>query len=176
MTGELKKLLIEAYTDEHLGESDKAYSYQVLFNPATFQRKYEIEYKEAQGQGTSGTAQKFGYIKPQEFSFEFTFDGTGAAGLKIDVAKEIQRFLETTGKMNGDIHRPLYLKISWGSFLSKCVLKQADITYTLFKPDGYPLRAKVSATFLGTIEDVLRLAFEKAVLNPAKHVSVGTGA
>ena len=39
-------------------------------------------------------------------------------------------------------------------------MKSADITYTLFKSDGYPLRAKVKATFSENIEDTLRTAKE----------------
>jgi len=76
------------------------------------------------------------------------------------VADEIEHFLVVTGKNNGDIHRPHYLKISWGSLISKCVLKSADISYNLFRPDGKPLRAKVTATFAENIDDTLRVAEE----------------
>ncbi len=46
--------------------------------------------------------------------------------------------------------------LDWGSLISKCVLKSANITYNLFDPDGYPLRAKVTAVFAEDIEDALR--------------------
>lgn len=170
MLGKLKKLRIEAYAGIDLADTDKVHTYDVLFNPATFQRKYEIEYEEAQGQGTTGTPQKLGKIKPQEYSFEFLFDGTGAAGPVLDVAKEIDTFLTVTGKMERDIHRPLYLKISWGALLSKCVLKRADITYNLFKPDGFPLRAKVSAVFTESIDEALRVAKEGKNSPDLSHV------
>ena len=76
------------------------------------------------------------------------------------MADEIEHFLVVTGKNDGDIHRPHYLKISWGSLISKCVLKTAEITYDLFRPDGKPLRAKVNATFAENIDDALRVAEE----------------
>ena len=37
----------------------------------------------------------------------------------------------------------------------------AEITYTLFRGDGYPLRAKVKATFAENVEDTLRVAEER---------------
>ena len=158
MDGELKKLKIEAFKD--LEYNDKADEFEVMFNPATYSQKYEVEYQDSQGQGSSGSTQKFGKIKPQEYTFDFFFDGTGASGVELDVADEIERFLVVCGKEDGEIHRPFYLKITWGNLISKCILKSADITYNLFKPDGYPLRAKVSAVFAENIDDVLRTADE----------------
>lgn len=158
MYGELKKLKIEAFSS--IEYQEKVDEFIVMFNPATYNQKYEVEYEEGQGQGTTGSAQKFGSIKPQEYTFEFTFDGTGVSSEKKDVAEEIERFLTVTGKMSGDIHRPLFLQISWGSLISRCVLKSAEITYSFFKPDGYPLRAKVRAAFAENIDDTLRTAEE----------------
>lgn len=158
--GKLQKLLIEAYSDVSFGEDKKKDSFTVLFNPATYQQKYEVKYVEKKGQGTTGTPQKLGEIKPQDYNFEFLFDGTGASGPKIEVHKKIEEFLKITGKMDGDEHRPNYLKIIWGKLLVKCVLKSAQITYTLFKPDGSPMRAKVAAVFSEAIEETLRVAKE----------------
>ncbi len=160
MSGELKKLLIEAYKEpDYSGAA--ADSFTVMFNPTSFSQKYEVEYEDRQGAGDSASPQIFGKIKPQEYSFEFLFDGTGTASEKVDVQQTVERFLTVTGKLEGEIHRPMYLKISWGALLSKCVLKSAETTYTLFKPDGYPLRAKVKATFAENVEDALRVAEER---------------
>jgi len=158
MIGELKKLKIEAF--KKIDYREKIDEFSVMFNPATYTQKHEVEYKEAQGQGTTGSTQKFGRIKPQEYSFEFVFDGTGASAPKTDVSGEIERFLEVTGKINSEIHRPNFLQITWGNLISKCILKSAEISYSMFKPDGYPLRAKVNATFAEIIDDTLRTAEE----------------
>ncbi len=158
MDGELKKMKIEAF--KGLDYGDKVDEFIVMFNPSTYSQKYEVEYEEAQGQGTTGSTQKFGKIKPQEYSFEFLFDGTGASSDKKDVSTEVERFFAVTGKIDSEIHRPLYLQISWGNLISRCVLKSGEVTYNLFKPDGYPLRAKVKATFAENIDDTLRTAEE----------------
>ena len=158
MDGELKKMKIEAFKGIDYG--DKVDEFIVMFNPSTYSQKYEIEYEQAQGQGTTGSTQKFGRIKPQDYSFEFVFDGTGVSLEKKDVSALIERFFEVTGKINSDIHRPLYLQISWGHLISRCVLKSAEVTYNLFKPDGYPLRARVKAVFSENVDDTLRTAEE----------------
>lgn len=160
MSGELKKLKIEAYRDIACEEADKQDEFSVLFNPASYSSKYEVEYGQGQGQGTSGSSQRFGRIKPRDYTFELVFDGTGAASEPREVATDIEQFLTLTGKLDGEIHRPLYLKLSWGPLIARCVLKSADIQYSLFKPDGFPLRAKVTAVFSEAIDDVLRVADE----------------
>ncbi|ACN14426.1 conserved hypothetical protein [Desulforapulum autotrophicum HRM2] len=160
MEGELKKLKIEAYASIDYGESDKIGEFQVMFNPSTYSRKYEIKYDSASGKGTTGSNQKFELIPPQEYSFDFLFDGTGASAGLQDVTETIERFLELAAKINSDTHRPNYLKISWGSLISECILKSAEISYTLFKPDGYPLRAKLKAIFAENVDDQKRAAEE----------------
>lgn len=161
--GGLKKMVIEAYKDPKCSGA-AADSYPVTFNPATLSWKYGVEYDSRQGPGDSASPQAYTKSRPHQFSFEFVIDGTGALegdpSKKRDVAKEVKRFLEVTGKYHGDIHRPHYLKISWGPFIWLCVLTLAEVTYTLFKPSGDPLRAKIRATFDGQKEDSFRVAEE----------------
>ena len=165
---------IEAYQEADY--SGSAVSFDVMFNPNSYTQKYEVEYEDRQGQGDTASPQIFGKIKPQEYTFEFLFDGTGAATDALDVAETVEHFLAVTGKHAGEIHRPMYLKLSWGTLLSKCVLKSAEITYTLFKPDGTPLRAKVKATFSENVEDTLRVAEERKSSPDLTHVhTVGEG-
>lgn len=170
MSGELKKMLIEAYTEADYSGSP-ADSFTVLFNPNTYAQKQEIEYEERQGAGDTGSPQVFKNIKPQEYNFEFVIDGTGTASELIDVHQTVERFLTVTG-YDGGIHRPKYLKLVWGALVSKCVLKSAEATYTLFKPDGYPLRAKLKAVFAENIEDTLRVAEERKSSPDLTHVRV----
>ncbi|MCA9735652.1 MAG: LysM peptidoglycan-binding domain-containing protein [Deferribacteres bacterium] len=167
----MNKLKIEAYKD--IKYNDKiAEDFEVMFNPASYNQKFDIEFEEAQGKGTSASEQKFKRIKPKEFSIEFQIDGTGAAAPKVDVAKKIDQFIKLTAKLNGEIHRTTFLKLSWGSLISYCVLKTADITYNLFKPDGYPLRAKVNATFAEIQDDKKRAALENKNSPDLSHVRV----
>lgn len=172
-TGNLKRMTIEAYSDaKYSGSADATFT--VLFNPASYAQKYEVVYHARQGAGDTGSPQVFGRIKPQEYTFEFLFDGTGTAIDRVDVAQKLDEFLTVTGKQDGSIHRPRYLKISWGKLVSACVLKSADITYTLFASDGAPLRARVHATFSENIEDTLRVSKERKNSPDLTHVHTVT--
>lgn len=157
MLGELKKMVIEAHKQPDYSDSPAA-TFEVMFNPNTYTQRFEIEYQDRQGQGDTGSPQVFGKTKPQEYTFEFVFDGTGTAAEPVDVQEVVEKFLKVAAEHNGDIHRPMYLLLSWGTLVSRCVLKSAETTYTLFQPDGRPLRAKVKATFAEGKDDKRRVA------------------
>lgn len=177
LPGQLKKLTIEGYKTIEMGTADLVGEpFSVQFNPSTYSRVYEIEYDQEAGTGNSGAPPRFGQIKPQDYTFELVFDGTGVDGFLIlgrkDVHEELEKFLNLCARMNGEIHRPNYLKVSWGDLILRCVLKSATIAYTLFKPDGKPLRAKVTAVFSESIPEEQRVA-EVAPASPdLTHVRV----
>jgi LysM repeat protein len=163
------RLKIEAHRQQDC--TDQAVeTFEVLFNPNTYSQKYEVVYHPRQGAGDTGSPQVYGKIKPQEYSFELLFDGTGTAIDKVNVPDAIERFLKVAGKHDGEIHRPRYLLLTWGKLLSKCVLKSADITYSLFEPGGNALRAKVRAVFSENIADTLRVAEERRSSPNLTHV------
>ncbi len=138
-------------------------TFEVLFNPPTYSKKFEIEYNAEQAAGTTGTEQKFQSIKPQDYSFDFYIDGTVYGDSKVTseagyVETKVKEFLDTVYTYQGTEHKPYYVLISWSSFSVKCIFKSADINYSLFKPDGTPLRAKITANFSESIPDELRVA------------------
>ncbi|MCX2743872.1 hypothetical protein OO013_08345 [Mangrovivirga sp. M17] len=117
------------------------------FNPETFSVTNELEYaQEDPAHGDDGEEAKFKCIKPKQYSFDFLLDGTGATGEKKEVLAQIELFKATVGFF-GPIHRPRFLMLSWGTFVANCVLESYTINYKLFRPDGTPLRAVISATF-----------------------------
>jgi hypothetical protein len=166
------RLKIEAHRQQDC--TDQAVeTFEVLFNPNTYSQKYEVVYHPRQGAGDTGSPQVYGKIKPQEYSFELLFDGTGTAIDKVNVPDAIERFLKVAGKHDGEIHRPRYLLLTWGKLLSKCVLKSADITYSLFEPGGNALRAKVRAVFSENIADTLRVAEERRTCRSSPIATTG---
>ncbi len=158
--GKLAKLSIQAYKTIEFNETEKVGEpFTIMFNPDKYEEKYEIDYKEDQAQGTAGNAPKFSKIKPQDFQFEFLIDGTGVAkGTKqiVSVDKEIEDFFKVVYEYKGEKHRPSFCKIHWGRLLIKCNLKTCSVSSTLFNADGYPLRARIKATFSEVISDKLR--------------------
>jgi nucleoid-associated protein YgaU len=119
----------------------------VQFNPESFTVSNEIELgPDEPSHGDDGEEAKFKSVKPRTFTFEFLLDATGAAGEKREVIAQIELFKRTVG-FSGKIHRPLYLVINWGTFIATCVLESFSVTYRLFRPNGTPLRATLSASF-----------------------------
>ncbi len=151
----LEKLKIVAYRDERRQQEVKP-SFEVQFNPNAYTRSYEVEFENQAGAGNTTGSAKFKRYKSQDCTLEFTLDGTGVSGEPLDVEERVQAFLKVTVQMNGDIHRPHFLVVSWGKLVLKCVLKSVNVNYTLFKPNGHPLRAKISAVFTQSIDEQLR--------------------
>lgn len=155
--GTLEKLSILAhaqadYSDPPIGR------FAAFVNPAEITLAYEVEYDAAQGSGTTGSRMDFKKIKPGDLSLSFFIDGTGAGGRTVEVQQEVEKFQTVTG-YNGDIHRPNYLKVVWGTLqVKRCVLKSASIAYKLFRADGVPLRAVITAVFTDNSDDQTRVA------------------
>lgn len=175
----LQKLIIMPFKDPaYLKPAFKPY--RTLVNPETYNYKYKTEYCETQGAGSSGTALKFNKTLPQEFNFDFLFDGTGAMkseqgfsadipGSLLNVSLQVEEFKQTVFEYNGETHRPWYLVILWGTLIFKGVLTSMDIEYKLFSPDGMPLRAIARCSFKGSIEDILRIARDNPMSPDITH-------
>lgn len=155
--GQLEKLTILAHTQPDYSDPPVD-SFAAYVNPAEITLGYEVEYDAAQGAGTTNSRMEFKKIKPGDLSLTFFLDGTGANGQPLDVQSAVHQFQTVTG-YNGDIHRPNYLKIVWGTLqVKRCVLKSASIAYKLFRPDGVPLRAVITAAFTDNSDDQTRVA------------------
>lgn len=155
--GTLERLVIQAYTTPDYSGSVFD-TFESFVNPNEITIAYEIEYDSAQGAGTTNSRMEFKKIKPGDLTLNFFIDGTGANGRKTDVQQSIDKFQKVTG-YNGDIHRPNYLIVAWGTLqVRRCVLKSASIAYKMFKPDGIPLRAIITAVFTDNSDDQSRVA------------------
>ena len=155
--GKLEKLTILAYTKPDYLDQPVS-RFEAYVNPHELTLSQEIEYDSAQGSGTTNSRMNFKKIKPGDLSLAFFLDGTGANGHPADVQAMIGQFQKVTG-YNGDIHRPNYLKVMWGTVhIRRCVLKNTSIAYKLFKADGVPLRAVITATFTDNSDDKTREA------------------
>jgi LysM repeat protein len=165
----LEKLTIKAYSQaDYSGQPIGEFTSFV--NPNEITLAYEMEYDAAQGSGSTGSRMNFKKMKPGDMSLTFFIDGTGANGTPLDVQAKIESFQTVTG-YNGNIHRPNYLKVVWGTLqVKRCVLKSASIAYKLFKPDGIPLRAIITANFTDNSDDTTRVAMAQDSSPDLTHV------
>ena len=158
-SGQLEKMLIIAFSDKERQSEVGKYTFQ--YNPENYAQKYEIKYEEEQPDGATEADLRFKAAVPQELSLKFLFDATGASpaataaapeGEIKDVYEELKKFRELVWDYHGDNHQPRYLRLLWGKLDFECRLTTLNVSYTLFKPDGTPLRATVDTTFKKSIE------------------------
>lgn len=144
----LEKLRIVGYKDVMREESGKVGVFEAMFNPESLSQSYEILYGKNQGIGTAGKAQRYASNLPSDLILSLILDAgvTGEPGIaqpasQKTVAERVDDFLKVTFQLNGDIHQPNYLVLTWGSFRVFCRLGSLNIRYTSFDRSGNPLRA-----------------------------------
>lgn len=161
-SGSLVKMKVEAYSDPKFKKPVGA-PYTVMINPEKYSHGFQICYNDVQAQGSPGGTPQFNKIPSDTVSFELVFDGTGVVPTPLPgvipwgedgIADQIAAFKNLVFTYNGNIHSPNYLKLVWGKLLFKCRLTKLDVSYTLFKPDGTPLRARANASFKGFNDEV----------------------
>ncbi len=173
--GMLEKLTILAYTTPDY-QGEPASRFEAFVNPNELTLSYEIEYDSAQGSGTTGSRMNFKKMKPGDLALNFFLDGTGVnppprgrSQGDNDVQQMVEQFQKVTG-YNGDIHRTHYLKVMWGTLgIKRCVLKSASIAYKLFRPNGVPLRAVITANFTDNSDDKTRVAIAQDQSSDLTH-------
>jgi len=169
IAGQLMKMKILAFLDCNYTIPVGAYVAQV--NPETYSQSYVLEYEHTQALGTSGKSARVTLKKPDKLNVELLFDATGVIepGLgsalmisdELGVEADLKIFKEMMMSFDSRSHRPRFLILHWGTLLFKCVLSSLEVKYTLFRPNGVPIRAAVTAGFTGSTPDLLREAIEK---------------
>jgi hypothetical protein len=148
-------MVIHSFEKNDFKEESKDLLFTTPINPESFTKTNHIELETSRGHGQPGTNPKYKSTKPEELKIEFFLDGTQTMEgyveqyKTMEVHDQIEKFTNCVYKYEGKIHRPRFLIIRWGSEIRfPCVLSHMDINYTLFNPNGNPLRVKITATFL----------------------------
>ncbi len=126
--------------------------FEALINPHTYTHKLEISYNTKKTLGEYGGAPKFSAIKPETLTLPaLVLDGTGvvASDTLEEVQDLIDRMLGVIYAYNGDNHEPNHVRVLWGNLIFFGRVNSVNIEYTLFRPDGTPLRAKVTLAMIG---------------------------
>ncbi len=149
-----KKMTLVAYSDEKFNTKVPGGEYVTMLNPESLKWGRSIQYNEEQAIDSSAPSQKYNKTASERLSFELVIDCTGVVdSTRVDLPSEIAKFSSVVYEYNGNIHRPNFVIIYWGKSLAfKCVLTSYDTTFTYFRPDGTPLRAKISLEFRSYID------------------------
>lgn len=166
------KLEIIAHSDQEM--NDEVGRFTLPVNPEQYAQKFTVKYDAKVPPGGSGVEERFLSSGPEELRLDFVFDSTGTIYGYVHEGKsvplQIQEFKQVVYDLAGDIHQPRFLKLMGMNINFPCILTELQITYTLFKPDGTPIRAKLSATFLNFKETRRRVAEENKNSPDLTHV------
>jgi hypothetical protein len=170
--GKLEKLKIKAFRTPRrvegvLADLLVAQTYQAMFNPESYSFNYTNEFQKQRGIHTAGRTAHYALSKSSELSFKFLIDDSSATAgltagapslsvggyaLRKTIHDRVEEFLDLTGRINGELHEPHYLRLEWGDLIFDCRLKSVDVSYTLFNRSGRAIRAELDATFVEDLD------------------------
>jgi hypothetical protein len=135
---------------------DRSRSVSVMINPAEFSQEYSIEYSDQKTLGQIASENKFSAVNSDKVSFSLVLDGTGvvptpSGTASKDVKTQINDLLGVVYEYDGETHEPSRVRLLWGSLIFFGRMTSMSTQYTLFKPSGAPLRAKVDLKFVGSM-------------------------
>lgn len=147
---DLQKLQIIGYVNSSYTTTDPSRQFTAQINPASVNIKKEISYEPDKTQGKEKKPVKYRHHDPAGLSFDFFLDDTGVVpGQKRKIKDRIAELENALYRTNPESHEPGYAKIVWGSLIFHGRIQSLGYDYTLFTPDGTPLRVKISASFIG---------------------------
>jgi len=132
--------------------ADTSSAFEAMINPSGYSHKYSLKYTDNEVLGAPATEKKYNASCPEKITLnELVLDGTGVVtllGLQ-DVKDQITQLQTVIYTYEGEKHEPPIVQVQWGSnLLFYGRVESFNVNYTLFKPNGDPLRAKISLTFV----------------------------
>ena len=115
----------------------------VLFNPREYVIEKKTPWTEMEVFGMDSPPVQFTLGERKRLIMELFFDTSEE---KTDV-RDYTRKIETLMLVNAQEHRPPLLRFAWGTLSFDCVLEDLAQRYTMFRPDGTPLRAILKTVF-----------------------------
>jgi nucleoid-associated protein YgaU len=162
----MKKLSITSCSVDEAGnvKADGS-TCEVLINPAGYSHDREIYYSQKKHLGALAPKTEFSAMEAETVSFdEIIIDGTGVVrpspgGAVPDVKTQLKQLTDVVYKYSGNKHEPPWVRLLWGTLIFFGRLTSMSVDYTLFKPSGEALRAKLKLSFRGAMspqEEALR--------------------
>jgi hypothetical protein len=153
--GQPSKMVITAYSDPKFKSkvASGKNPFTVWVNPGSYSYSRVVKYNDRQAQGSPGGSPEFNRVGDADLNFELIFDATGVIPVPNGqsyangVTDVVNDFIDLLASVNGDIHTPNFLIVAWAGLQFPGVLVSLKIDFSLFRPDGTPLRAKMAVAF-----------------------------
>ena len=154
----LTHLLMTRYTvaDDGTVKLDPKASFSAQINPADFKHSYGVQYDKTKTVGDAATDPKFASVDDERIGFSLVLDGTGVVpvpenGQREDVKAQMKKLNAVVYEYVTLKKEPPYVRLLWGTLIFFGRLESISAQYTLFKPSGDPLRARVELSFIGAM-------------------------
>lgn len=118
-------------------------SFSVPFNPSEYDIERGVQYDEQPIPGYTSPVTQFVNGEAGTLSMELFFDTYEAREDVRQYTERIESLLELDRQRNA----PPVLRVAWAGFQFTCVLERANTTYSMFLPNGTPVRARTDVTF-----------------------------
>jgi hypothetical protein len=173
MSGAKQRLSIKRW--DVASKQVKGGVFTVMLNPAGYQRDVASSYSE-------GERKRLDSVMPEGLKLDdLVFDGTGIInpdkGTPMDVDTQLAKLKAVLyGAPAGDTVKRPVVQLSWGSLYFLGRIEHMKVKYTLFKPNGQPLRARVSLKFVEFDEEYERKradAVDEAIMTRQIEVKAG---
>jgi hypothetical protein len=129
---------------------DAAACFQVLYNPTEYSMEDRNRFSDLPIRGLNTPLLQYSRGSVRSLAFEILLD-THASGPLADRGADVRRtyidWLEDLMRIDGDLHRPPLCKVIWASLEFTGFLESIKRRFTLFLPDGTPVRARVGLCF-----------------------------
>jgi len=130
---------------------------EFLFNPTKYSVTKTNTWNPRENVGTDVSPLEFGGGQPKSLSIQLFFD-TYEEGKDVrdytGILEKMTQIDESLRQGESDRGRPPYCRLCWGKvFGFICVIQRLKIDYTLFLPDGTPVRATADLTLTQTVDE-----------------------
>jgi nucleoid-associated protein YgaU len=122
----------------------------VMFNPEEYTLTRGNTFAEVGVPGLRSPLLQFVHGALQTLEMELlvdTRDAHGAGTTAGQDVREITRRITSLLDINPETHAPPVALFTWGQLTFRCVLTRATQRFILFRPDGVPLRARLTVAF-----------------------------
>jgi hypothetical protein len=122
----------------------------VLFNPTQYQVTESNQFAEVGIPGVDAPPLQFVRGTARTLSMQLFFDTYDPVDRDVPQGSDVRRYTDRILKLlrvDSDSHAPPICRFSWAQFTFDGVLERADQRFTLFLPDGTPVRATIDVSF-----------------------------
>jgi hypothetical protein len=131
-------------------KSQSGQEFDVLFNPNQYQVTESNQFSEVAIPGLGAPPLQFVRGTARTLSMQLFFDTYDPVQSGVKQGSDVRKYTGQVVKLlevNSDSHSPPICRFSWADFTFVGVLERADQRFTLFLPNGTPVRATVDVTF-----------------------------